>query len=821
MNHDVFISFSFIDKTIVDKISNQLNFVYNIPCWICTADIRGGDDFYDDIVEAIEVSKLLLLVQTQSSVKSSEVQDEVMCALNSNKIVVPFIVDDSELKGKLKLKLSSTQRVDGRADPLDDRIRDLAQELCKILNRPFVENSSVLNSIPENKLVSTMIDFDNDDIFVGRDSLLDEIHSAFEKHRTVCLQGLGGIGKTELAKQYYDRNKKTEKSGCYSKVVFARYDGNFASLLADDVVFNITGVSRLLINKDGKDVQQSDVEYALTKIDELKRTCDGETLIIIDNFDTSDEAEKEFLAKLTDNAPYKVLITTRNVQAEYKTLEVKELDHNCLTDLFIKYYGEESCKFNKEDPAFRELFGIVGEHTLTVEIIAKYLKHIDCIASVSEMIEILKEEGFSVFDEDEQQKTPYKRLKDILLKSNFNDSETYFLKCLALMPSVGVKFNEHFGSWLGGKLRVWNGVMNKLVSRGFVKYDSNVGIVYLHPIIRETVLSDLKPDYETCKDFIDSCAHVHDEHYTSVSWNWDYETKVMYLDCFKAITEICPLDGEEIYRVYYNISVLYNYIGGYAETVSFHERMYEFIKDFYGEDHLEAALTLHKISWKYSNARMFEEALPTAVKSADWFIEHEGGLPRQFRSAVQGLIDIYYFLYAQSHDRKYYDKAFEYFEKYERYMEKMRKISPQVDMISRTYAKFYLEDGNCEAAEERLAKFKEEIYFVAKETGTSSELDMSSWYDHMSRVCILKGCYADAVQYLEQAYKGYIKYFNLKNPRVLNILELIVNCHINMGNAEKAAAYLTIAKDAAKQIYTADHPMFAKYDAIENGIKQL
>lgn len=821
MNHDVFISFSFIDKTIVDKISNQLNFVYNIPCWICTADIRGGDDFYDDIVEAIEVSKLLLLVQTQSSVKSDEVQDEVMCALNSKKIVVPFIIDDSELKGKLKLKLSSTQRVDGRADPLDDRIKELAQELCKILDRPFCENCSSSRNESENRLSSTLIDFDKDDIFVGRESLMEEIHSAFEKHRTVCLQGLGGIGKTELAKQYYDRNKKTETEGCYSKVVFARYDGSFASLIADDVVFNIKGVTRMMVNNDGKDVQQSDEDYALTKINELKRTCDSETLIIIDNFDTDDEAERGLLAKLTDQAPYKVLITTRNVQPEYKTVLVKELDHSFLTDLFIKYYGEENCKFSKDDPSFRELFRIVGDHTLTVEIIAKYLNHIDCVDSVSEMVDILKEEGFSVFDEDEQQKNPYKRLKDVLLKSKLNDSEINFLKCLALMPSVGVKFNGFFGTWLGGKLRVWNSIMNKLVARGFVKYDTSAGIVYLHPVIRETVISDLRPDYGSCKEFVDACAHVHEDYFPSVSWNWDYETKTIYLDCFKSITELCPLDGEDIYRVYYNISLLYNYIGGCSETIHFHEKMYEFAKSFYGEDHLETALSLHKISWKYSNARMFEEALPTAVKAADWFVEHEGGLPRQYRSAVQGLIDIYYFLYSKSHDRYYYDKAFEYFEKYEIYMEKMRKISPQLDLISRSYTKFYLESGDYESAEKMLERFKDEIYAVAKETGTSSELDMSSWYDHMSRLCFLKGEYKESLENLDCAYKGYIKYFNLKNPRVLNILERIVNCHIKLGNSENAAVYLSIARDTAKEIYTPEHPVFARYDGLEKNIKEL
>ena len=67
--HDVFISFSFQDRPVVDKIVNQLINKYKIPCWICTEQIRAGDDFYGDIEKAISISKILVFVQTKNSVK--------------------------------------------------------------------------------------------------------------------------------------------------------------------------------------------------------------------------------------------------------------------------------------------------------------------------------------------------------------------------------------------------------------------------------------------------------------------------------------------------------------------------------------------------------------------------------------------------------------------------------------------------------------------------------------------------------------------------------------------------------------------------------
>lgn len=71
-SHDVFISFSFKDQAIVDRIVNQLTNKYRIPCWICTKKIRAGSYYYDEIENAISSSKVFLFVQTKNSVESKK-----------------------------------------------------------------------------------------------------------------------------------------------------------------------------------------------------------------------------------------------------------------------------------------------------------------------------------------------------------------------------------------------------------------------------------------------------------------------------------------------------------------------------------------------------------------------------------------------------------------------------------------------------------------------------------------------------------------------------------------------------------------------------
>lgn len=44
LRHDVFISFSFKDQSVADRIVNHLTNLYGISCWICTEEIRAGED---------------------------------------------------------------------------------------------------------------------------------------------------------------------------------------------------------------------------------------------------------------------------------------------------------------------------------------------------------------------------------------------------------------------------------------------------------------------------------------------------------------------------------------------------------------------------------------------------------------------------------------------------------------------------------------------------------------------------------------------------------------------------------------------------------
>ena len=91
--------------------------------------------------------------------------------------------------------------------------------------------------------------------FIGRESEIDKMHYIMEKNQLLFLSGIGGIGKTELAKQYANRYRNE-----YNTIIFAVFNKDIVSLVNDEI----------LINHIEKDEKESDIDYFKRKIEILK-----------------------------------------------------------------------------------------------------------------------------------------------------------------------------------------------------------------------------------------------------------------------------------------------------------------------------------------------------------------------------------------------------------------------------------------------------------------------------------------------------------------------------------------------------------------------
>ena len=106
--HDVFISYSRRDTTVVDKICRAFE-DNNISYFIDRQGIGGGLEFPKVLAEAILSSQIFLFIASENSYKSKFTQSEVVFAFNKKQKsdIIPYIIDDSNLPSELELTFSA------------------------------------------------------------------------------------------------------------------------------------------------------------------------------------------------------------------------------------------------------------------------------------------------------------------------------------------------------------------------------------------------------------------------------------------------------------------------------------------------------------------------------------------------------------------------------------------------------------------------------------------------------------------------------------------------------------------------------------------
>lgn len=98
----IFISYSSNDKEIVHKIAQQL-IINKIHIWIDEYELNIGDSLLDKIQSAINEASALIVVLSQSSIKSAWCQKELNSGLmrelqaNNKLFVLPLLIEECEV----------------------------------------------------------------------------------------------------------------------------------------------------------------------------------------------------------------------------------------------------------------------------------------------------------------------------------------------------------------------------------------------------------------------------------------------------------------------------------------------------------------------------------------------------------------------------------------------------------------------------------------------------------------------------------------------------------------------------------------------------
>ncbi|MEE1066195.1 MAG: NB-ARC domain-containing protein, partial [Acutalibacteraceae bacterium] len=306
--------------------------------------------------------------------------------------------------------------------------------------------------------------------FVGREKEIEEIHNRLENNRTLFVSGVGGIGKSELVKQYAKKYKNE-----YDAVIFAPYVSDMNMLIADDTAVPVYNLFKY--------PAEQPEEYMQRKWRKLKELCDEGTLIIVDNLDRDDDPDLNKLLELG----CKLIITTRVDFSDYsyEQLDVRTLkSREEINAIFNEYYKKPLDETAKG--FVREIIDIVDGHTMTIELLAKQM--MAGRITPEKMLSKLRDGGIGDSGKEKvltgkdgvrSAMRAYEHIRALFDVSDLSEDEIYILANLSLIPHTGVP-TELFHDWC--ELDGYDGI-NELVHTGWIRCDKEKDFISLHPVI--------------------------------------------------------------------------------------------------------------------------------------------------------------------------------------------------------------------------------------------------------------------------------------------------------------------------------------------------
>jgi hypothetical protein len=133
MAYDVFISYCAEDKLIADAVCNVLE-GRKIRCWIAPRDVPAGANWGGAIIDAINETKVMVVVFSSRANKSPQVFREIERAVNNGDTIIPFRVEDVVPSKDLEFFISACHWLDAMSPPMEAHLAKLADRVSSLLN---------------------------------------------------------------------------------------------------------------------------------------------------------------------------------------------------------------------------------------------------------------------------------------------------------------------------------------------------------------------------------------------------------------------------------------------------------------------------------------------------------------------------------------------------------------------------------------------------------------------------------------------------------------------------------------------------------------
>lgn len=151
MKYDVFISYSSDDQKVVEGLCAYLE-AQKIRCFVAYRDIHPSMVWARAIVEALDESRMMVVVFSENFNRSEQVDREIELASEDKKPILTFRITDDAFKGAKKYYLKNLNWIDAFPDP-EAVFGSVAESVAKLLNMPLSTATTAAVTPPKQKSI--------------------------------------------------------------------------------------------------------------------------------------------------------------------------------------------------------------------------------------------------------------------------------------------------------------------------------------------------------------------------------------------------------------------------------------------------------------------------------------------------------------------------------------------------------------------------------------------------------------------------------------------------------------------------------------------
>jgi len=639
---------------------------------------------------------------------------------------------------------------------------------------------------------------------IGKEAELADIHRSLQQKEPVLIWGMGGMGKSLLARVYLKQHREA-----FDHIIWINgQHGIKAGFLESKDLIHQLGLEEIY-------QQYRDKNELFGLIMNRLREIERNSLLIVDDLNDSKLEEFEALPKPPN---WNILITSRQLIPGCEVLRLEKLLPEAAEALFTTHCHRKETSIE----VLTELFTIVDYHPLAVELLAKTLETNFNIEGIEGLVARLKqpfwenpqfEVSVSIPGVDEERqilqhlRSIFSLAKDENGGAGMTKDQLDILRKFSVLPAqyiagnvlqelILMDVNEQSQSLFVNEL-------SALVKRGWLEKDEQAHF-RAHPLIQAMCLDQLKPSTDDCAPVITAITtHLDfdpfkDRYLDKIHWN-SFGVRLMDLFSWKD-PQMIPL--------YINFCILLNEGGDHQRVISLLQEPLEYYLNMLDDDDPTTVTIQMQLGIAYRKLGRIIESKELMYRCADVFSRLMGTedvqkAPEMMMFFQENLGVTHYLSGEYEESKKALESAINLYGKY--YQE--QNTSPQVLLWKILLSNIYRELGNYSEAASIAELARQEIKEVVNDERHPlvARANIS-----IALTRLEQGEETEASKLLEDAHQILMEQYGEGHNEMAAVQFILCLLYLDQGKAEKSLEQLTQIANALKARYGALHPQYAE-----------